>query len=464
MQGWRVRSGAWLRRVGAPAIAEGACGVARGPVQRAAACAALLALLILAGCSGGPAAAGLAQASGNTLAGTATPSPTPASHATTISVGSALLEARARATADAYLAHMTLDEKLGQMMLIETLFTGYNADVDNMVRNLHAGAMIIYGQNIVNPQQLHDYIGTIQAHADLPMLVSMDEEGGVVDRLAQFDGSLPAAQDLAASGNPQQSWQAAARATREMQALGINTNLAPVVDVRTTPDAVEWTRLFGNDPATVDRYAGQFLLGLQQNGEVGCLKHWPGIGSSVGDPHLTLPTLSRSRAQLESTDFAAFRNLLALQPGMIMVTHVLVPAIDPNLPATLSPTLVQGVLRGELGYDGVVMTDSLYMKGITLRYNLGEAAVLSVIAGDDLLEGAWDSSSMTWMLDALRAAVNQGRISRARIDQSARRILMLKARFGLLPPAGPHAVGSAAVRDGSTSVADADLPHGLSLA
>jgi beta-N-acetylhexosaminidase len=124
---------------------------------------------------------------------------------------------------------------------------------------------------------------------------------------------------------------------------------------------------------------------------------------------------------------------------MIMVTHVMIPAIDPNLPATLSPKLVQGVLRGELGYDGVVMTDSLYMKGISVRYSLGEAGVLSVIAGDDLLEGAWDSASMTVMLDALKTAVEQGRISQARIDQSVRRILLLKQQYGLL--LAPHLSG-----------------------
>ncbi len=171
---------------------------------------------------------------------------------------------------------------------------------------------------------------------------------------------------------------------------------------------------------------------------IGCLKHWPGIGGVVTDPHFTLPTLDASRSELDATEFAAFRNLLADQPGMIMVTHVVVPAIDPNLPATLSPALVQGVLRGDLGYDGVVVTDSLYMKGISLQYSLGEAAVLAVIAGNDLLEGAWDTSSLTEMLAALKSAIAQGRISLARIDQSVRRILLLKQRYRLLPHLGPQ--------------------------
>jgi beta-N-acetylhexosaminidase len=143
------------------------------------------------------------------------------------------------------------------------------------------------------------------------------------------------------------------------------------------------------------------------------------------------------------------------------VTHVLVPAIDPNLPATLSPALVQGVLRGELGYDGVVMTDSLYMKGISERYSLGEASVLAVLAGDDLLEGAWDSASMQEMLSALEAAVAQGRISAARIDQSVRRILLLKERYGLLPGPRPRPSGAPWTLDSGVSPTAADLPRPL---
>jgi beta-N-acetylhexosaminidase len=425
-------------------------------VRRPALLMMLAALTMLAACG-----TATARSADSRLAATATAtttsSPTPAAHT---AVGAALSQARSSARVDAYLASMTLDEKLGQMFLIETLYKYYSPDVDNMVRNLHAGAMIVYDQNTDSLAQMRDYIATVQAHAAIPLMVSADEEGGVVDRLVRFEPPRPSAQDLAATGDPHQAWLAAAKDAHDLQAVGINTDLAPVVDVRTIPNAIEYTRLFGDNVSTVDTYAGAFLQGLQQNGEIACLKHWPGIGSTSGDPHLTLPVITRSLQDLESTDFAAFRNLLPINPGMIMVTHVLVPAIDPDLPATLSPKLVQGVLRGELGYDGVVMTDSLYMKGISDRYNLGEAAVLSVIAGDDLLEGAWDSASMTEMLNALKAAIAQGRISQARIDQSVRRILLLKQQYGLLPapplPGAERGAQAAAIDAASPT---ADLPH-----
>ena len=347
---------------------------------------------------------------------------------------------QAAATVNWYLKHMTLDEKLGQMMLVETLYQSYSSDVDNMVRNLHAGAMIVYKQNMIldnpiGPPTLRRYIKDIQAHATIPLMVTMDEEGGGVDRLGLygFAPPLPSPQDTAKTGNPQNAYDYGARGAKQMLSFGINTDLAPLADVRTSSSSILYTRMYGNDPQTVTAYAGAFLRGVQDNGVIGTLKHWPGIGSITSDPHQTLPVMNRSLSQLQATEFSSFRALLPLNPGMIMVTHVVVPSLDPYLPATLSPKIVQGVLRDQLGYQGVVMTDSLYMKGISLQYNLGQAAVLAVMAGDDLLEGAFDSYSMRFMMDSIKGAMADGRISQARIDQSVRRILALKLRFGLLP-------------------------------
>jgi beta-N-acetylhexosaminidase len=394
---------------------------------------ALLALsLLLAACGPGTTSGALHPAATTNAKSTQTPGgPAPAIDANSI---------QAAATVNWYLKHMTLDEKLGQMMLVETLYQSYSPDVDNMVRNLHAGAMIVYKQNMIldnpiGPPTLRRYIKDIQAHAAIPLMVTMDEEGGGVDRLGLygFAPPLPSPEDTAKTGNPQNAYDYGARGAKQMVSFGINTDLAPLADVRTSASSILYTRMYGNDPQTVTAYAGAFLRGVQDNGVIGTLKHWPGIGSITSDPHQTLPVMNRSLSQLQSTEFSSFRALLPLNPGMIMVTHVVVPALDPNLPATLSPKIVQGVLRDQLGYQGVVMTDSLYMKGISLQYNLGQAAVLSVMAGDDLLEGAFDSYSMRFMMDSIKGAMADGRISQARIDQSVRRILALKLRFGLLP-------------------------------
>jgi len=347
-------------------------------------------------------------------------------------------------TADWYLAHMSLDEKLGQMIMVETYSQGYSGDIAYMVEQQHAGAVIIYQKNMVSPGQLGGMIGGVQAHAGIPLFITMDEEGGNVDRLGylHFAPPLPSARWLGSTGNPHNAYDAGSRAAAELKALGINVDLAPVADVRSIPNPVIGQRIYGSDPGTVDAYAGAFLDGVQQNGVIGTLKHWPGIGSIALDPHKTLPTDTRSLSQLESTDFAAFRGLLDKQPGMIMVTHVLVQAIDPSMPSSLSPKVVQETLRDEMGYQGVVITDNLWMKGVSLRYSLGEASVLAVLAGDDLLEGPWNPGSMRGVLDALKNAVQSGRISMDRIDQSVRRILTLKAKYGILPLHAPDPAGS----------------------
>ncbi|HET9111939.1 MAG TPA: glycoside hydrolase family 3 N-terminal domain-containing protein [Ktedonobacterales bacterium] len=377
-----------------------------------------------------------------TPSGASATSPTSAIAANNYSatLAAAEREAAIQRTAQQDMAGMTLDEKLGQMFLIETYYKTWTPDIANMVVGMHAGALIIYGKNMQDPTQLHDYIASIQAHATVPLLVTMDEEGGLVDRLGfyHFFSPLPAAQYLGETGNAALATQAGDQAAQEMQAMGINTDLAPVVDVRGPNGSVETTRLYSSDPTTVDRFAGAYMDALQSHGIVATLKHWPGIGDVTLDPHLTLPTIDAPMSQLESQHFASFQALLSHNPGMIMVTHVLVNAVDPNMPATLSPKLVNGILRGELGYNGVVMTDSLYMQGIAERYNLPEAGVLAVIAGDDLLEGAYDTNSMAQMIAALKAAITSGRITVARIDQSVQRILALKIRFGLLPLSDPH--------------------------
>jgi len=422
--------------------------------------ALLGALLALAGCSvslGGGASSHPPTA---TVAPTATPfttsGPQPSSSASANQVAQerqALIEQ----TAAYDTSQMTLDEKLGQLFLIETYYQTYTPDIDNMVVGMHAGALIIYGKNMQDPTQLKDYISSIQAHATIPLLVTMDEEGGVVDRLGfyKFFPPLPSAQQIGASGDPTNAYNEGAQAAQEMLQEGINTDLAPVVDVQGNPAAVEGTRLYGSDPNTVAQYAGAFLNGLQQNGVAGTLKHWPGIGSTAADPHLTLPTITHDKATLASVDFAPFRALLADNPAMIMVTHVIVPAYDPNMPATLSPIMVQDILRGQLGYNGVVMTDSLYMQGIAKNYTLPQAGVLAIEAGDDLLEGAFDTNSMSQMIQALKDAISSGAITVNRIDESVQRILAMKIRFGLLPLRLPSLGGQTGANGALTAGASA---------
>jgi beta-N-acetylhexosaminidase len=218
-----------------------------------------------------------------------------------------------------------------------------------------------------------------------------------------------------------------------MGQLGINTDLAPVVDVHTVDPPILETRMFGSTPQTVATYAGAYLAGLQQNGVAGCLKHFPGLGAITSDPHAGLPTVDRNMAQLDAIDLAPYQLMIVKdQPAMIMSTDVLVPAIDPSLPAELSPKAINGVLRGQLGYNGVVVTDGLYMRGISDQWSLGQASVLSILAGDDLIEGPYTPSLVASVIFALKQAIQQGKLTLSRIDQSVERILLLKIRYGMI--------------------------------
>jgi beta-N-acetylhexosaminidase len=238
---------------------------------------------------------------------------------------------------------------------------------------------------------------------------------------------------MAASGNPGVALTQGSQFAKWMLELGINTDLAPVVDVHTVDPPVLATRMFGRDPKTVASYAGAFLSGLQNNGVAGCLKHFPGLGAITSDPHSGLPTVNRSLADLNAIDLAPYRLMIQNdQPAMIMSTDVLMPAIDPTLPAELSPHAINGILRKQLGYDGVVITDGLYMHGISERWSLSQAAVLSIIAGNDMIEGPYTPGLVANVVTALKQALQQGTLTMNRVDQAVERILLLKIHFGII--------------------------------
>ena len=187
-----------------------------------------------------------------------------------------------------------------------------------------------------------------------------------MDRLAQIDGNHPGAPEIGATGSTTYAYQQGAKMAQDMTSLGFNLDLAPDVDVKLVDGRDLLCRTFGSTPGTVTQLAGAYLNGLQQNGVVGTLKHFPGLGDALGDAHLSLPVINRTRDQIESVELAPYRSMInSGQVQMVMTTDLLLPSVDPVLPAELSPSIITGVLRSELGFDGVVMTDALYMQGIS---------------------------------------------------------------------------------------------------
>jgi beta-N-acetylhexosaminidase len=335
---------------------------------------------------------------------------------------------------------MSLEQKLGQLIVVEYLGKSYEASgLQEMIAQQFVGGFMYQesNHNFDTPYDTADNVHalSVQANKDarIPLLIATDQEGGLVNRLYKFHGSLPSAQDMVATGNPNTALTQGTQSAKWLLELGINSDLAPVVDVHTVDPPVLESRMFGQDPKTVATYAGAFLDGLQKNGVAGCLKHFPGLGAVTSDPHTGLPTVTRSKADLDAIDLAPYKLMIQQKhPAMIMSTDVIMPAIDPELPAELSPKAIDGVLRGQLGYNGVVITDGLYMAGISARWSLSQAAVLSIVAGNDLVEGPFTPNQVADVVTALKQAIQQGQLSTTRLDQSVQRILLMKVQYGML--------------------------------
>lgn len=339
---------------------------------------------------------------------------------------------------NAQIQSMTLDQELGQLFIVEYLYSDPNhSDLQAMIGDMGAGGVILYeSMNIRGIAQMQQLTHAMQADARIPLILGADEEGGGDDQTDQIFGSHPTAWDIGTTGDPAVAARNATRLANELKQLGMNADFAPVVDVL-APGRV-WTRSFSHAPDMVATMGIAQVEAMQADGVMACPKHFPGLGAATINPHDGLPVINNSRTYIEQHDLAPYRTLMSHQPAMIMTTDLLMPALDPNMPAELSKPIVTGILRNEIGYDGVVVTDALYMGGITDRFSMSEAGVLAIQAGNDMLEGAWDANQMRVMVDALRSAVQSGQLTKARIDESVRRILLLKLSYGLMQVLPSH--------------------------
>ena len=346
--------------------------------------------------------------------------------------------------ASMYVSRMSLDVELGQLIMVEYSDTYYSPDLNTMINKLHAGGVIMYEFQMNTFNQTKHDIAQMQQHATFPLLISTDEEGGpYVHRLSHIYGYRMSATDIYNTGNPAVATQQGHKTAHDLAALGINNDLAPDVDVNLVNGYDMVTRTFGNDPQSVIKFAGAYLRAMQSDGVVACIKHYPGLGDAVSDAHKGLPVVNRSRQQIYDVELAPFKHFIQSQnkldnPGMIMPTDVLMPAIDPVYPAELSHIFMTDILRKEFGYDGVVLTDALYMQGITQRWSMPEAAVLALQAGNDMLLGPNGVGETTDMLNAIKHALKDGRLTKARIDEAATRIIALKMEYHLMPAIPPQ--------------------------
>jgi beta-N-acetylhexosaminidase len=304
------------------------------------------------------------------------------------------------------------------------------------------GAVLIFRDNFTDAAGLKRLTTDLQAlgrEAGLPapLLVTVDEEGGRVMRITDGVAPLPAAADLGARG-PDAVRTATAATASGLHGLGIQLDLAPVADLRTNPgDDVIGDRSFGGDPARVGPLVAAAVGGMHDAGIAATLKHFPGLGGAAGDPHSAIPTDSESLAQWQSTQALSFKAGIDAGADAVMTTAVYVPGLDPGgVPALFSRRVVTGLLRERLGFQGVIVSDGLGMGGITARYSLPDATVAALRAGNDLiLLNSGDAGYQERAILALKRAVADGTIPMSQLQESAQRVIALRARWPAWAPA-----------------------------
>lgn len=340
------------------------------------------------------------------------------------------------------LKSMTLDEKLGQLLAI-WYYGGFisagSPEYQELIRDAEekrVGSFVVqtHGSPLgVERSQAYPtamLANTLQSHAKIPLLIAADFERGTAMRLDEGT-SFPHAMAVAATGRPEDAYTMGKITALEARAVGVPWVFAPDSDVNSNPDnPIINTRSFGEDPARVSQFVAAFVRGVEENGALATAKHFPGHGDTSTDSHLDLPTVKSDRAHLDRVELPPFRAAIAAGVSAIMTGHLAVTALDPDpdMPATMSFPITTELLRREMGFQGLVVTDALDMGGVTVRYPPGEVAVRSILAGADVLlvPPVPDAA-----LEALREAAASGRLPMSRIDEAVTRILRAKARLGL---------------------------------
>lgn len=345
---------------------------------------------------------------------------------------------------------LSLEDAVGQMLMIGVRGTEVDQELGAWLKEIAPGAVILFDydgpsggeqpRNIVSPEQVAALTAALQRASARPLLIAIDAEGGFVNRLKDeygFEVQLPTHLMLGA-GTPSRTESLAGASAAQLSELGINWNLAPVVDVNVFPDSPaigHWERSFSDDPQVVAEHAAAFVSAHRDADVVSTLKHFPGHGSAVGDTHLGVTDVTESFVRED--ELAPYRALIDDgYDDVVMTAHVVNRNLDPSArPATLSRPIVTDLLRDELGFDGVILSDDVQMGAILEQYSLEAAVVEAIKAGVDVIlianQNTYDLGQVERAKAAIVAAVERGEITRERIDESVERILSLKRRYDL---------------------------------
>lgn len=330
-----------------------------------------------------------------------------------------------------------LKKKAGQLLIIGFDGKTVPQSVKELIEKYHIGGIILFSRNIGTPQETLALTTELQKIAkevgyEQPLLICIDQENGVVRRLEEGYSIFPGAMTLGATGNPDNAYEIGMATGRELKALGINWNLAPVLDMNNNPDnPVIGVRSFGESPEQVAQFGKATMQGMQTAGIATALKHFPGHGDTKTDSHLDLPVITHSRKRLDQIELKPFKECIESGADTVMAAHVYFPTIEdePDVPATLSRKVITDLLREELGFNGVVTTDCMEMNAISETIGTEKGAVKALTAGVDLIMVSHRMDRQIGAIEEISRAIESGEINEKIIDKSIRRIKALRSKY-----------------------------------
>jgi len=332
---------------------------------------------------------------------------------------------------------MTLEEKIGQMLMVGFPSPTYDDHIKELVGEYKIGNIILFSRNVRDGEQLKNLCMDIQKdvikNTGIPALISIDQEGGMVTRIYKSATYLPGNMAIAATDNPENAYKIGGIAGKELRALGININFAPVLDVNNNLlNPVIGVRSYGENPEKVAEFGVNYIKGLQKERVIATAKHFPGHGDTSVDSHLDLPLVEHDRDRLYKVELYPFKKAIENGVDAIMTAHILFTAFEENrLPATLSYNILTNILRKEFDFDGIIVTDCMEMNAIAKYFGTAKAAAMAVKAGADIVLVSHTKRLQIEAFNEIKEAVLRGEIPIERINESVERIIKLKEKYNL---------------------------------
>ncbi|NSW89426.1 MAG: glycoside hydrolase family 3 protein [Firmicutes bacterium] len=335
-------------------------------------------------------------------------------------------------------SNLTLEQKIGQMIIAGFPSAGFDPHIEKLIKEYHVGNIALFSRNIGSVRETAELLCLIQSNMikynQVPAFIGLDQEGGNVSRIRDRSLMFPCNMAFGAADIPDSTRRQGLFTGEKLRAMGINLNIAPVLDVNTNPEnPIIGARSYGDNPDEVARLGCAYIEGLQHKGVVATAKHFPGHGDTDIDTHLGLPIVSHGRDRLEKVELYPFKKAIEAGVDAVMTAHIIFPALDgENRPATMSYPILTELLRGQMGFQGIIITDCIEMKAVLDNYGVEKTTVEAIKAGADMICISHTLDFQIRSLEAIKNAVKSGELGESRIDESIGRILRLKEKYGLM--------------------------------